>query len=141
MYTKAGTALTAARIEDPGAIIDHKLYWAPVETVAEGRYLTGIFNSETLLKRVTPLQNVGLFGPRDFDKNVFYVAFGPYDNTNSDHVDLVDLVEKAEAVAAQAAVAASFQATRTNVRNALRDAGLIDQIEAAVNRVLPLITA
>lgn len=141
VYTKSGSALAAARIEDPGAIIDHKLYWAPVATVAEGRYLTGILNSETLLKRVTPLQNVGLFGPRDFDKNVFYVAFGPHDNTNPDHIDLVHLVKQAETVAAQVVAAASCQATRTRVRKALSHAGLIHKIEDAVNRVLPVITA
>ena len=139
VYTKAGTALTAARIEDPTAVIDHKLYWAPVTTVAEGRYLTGILNSDTLLKRVTPLQNVGLFGPRDFDKNVFYVAFGPYDSANDAHIELVGLVEQAEDIAATAALGISFQATRKNVRNALRSAGLVDQIEAAVNRILPII--
>ena len=139
VYTKAGTALTATRIDDPTAVIDHKLYWAPVTTVAEGRYLTGILNSETLLKRVTPLQNVGLFGPRDFDKNVFYVAFGPYDDTNDTHNDLVDLVERAEKVAAGVTPGPTFQRTRQNVRDALSDAGLIDQIETAVNRILPVI--
>jgi hypothetical protein len=141
VYTKAGSALTAARIEDPTAIIDHKLYWAPVTTIAEGRYLTGILNSATLLERVTPLQNVGLFGPRDFDKNVFYVAFAPYDPANEKHVALVALVEEAEQVAAQAAAGASFQATRTNVRAALAAASLSNKIEAAVNAVLPVVLA
>lgn len=139
VYTKAGSALTAARVEDPTAIIDHKLYWAPVTTVGEGRYLTGILNSQTLLKRVTPLQNVGLFGPRDFDKNVFYVAFGPYDPGNGDHHALVTLVEQAEQIAQQASLGASFQATRANVRTALAEAGLVGKIEAAVNAILPFV--
>ncbi|TIC86383.1 N-6 DNA methylase [Nocardioides sp. GY 10127] len=139
VYTKSGTALAAARVEDDRAVIDHKLYWAPVASVAEGRYLTGILNSETLLKRVTPLQNVGLFGPRDFDKNVFYVAFGPYDSTNADHQALIDLVEKAEEAAATVPIAAAFTTTRNDIRKALAAKGLLAQIEDVVTRILPVV--
>lgn len=139
VYTSSGNALSAARVDDPTAVIEHKLYWAPVTTAAEGRYLTGILNSTTLLKRITPLQNVGLFGPRDFDKNVFYVAFGPYDTGNSDHLDLVDLVEGAEAAAAAVTAASSFRTTRIRVRAPLAEAGLLERIEDVVNRVLPVI--
>ncbi|MFT4082527.1 MAG: hypothetical protein QM638_08065 [Nocardioides sp.] len=35
------------------------------------------------------MQNVGLFGPRDVDKNVFYVPFGPYDPADPRHSRLV----------------------------------------------------
>lgn len=140
-YTKSGSTLAAARIENPLAVIDHKLYWAPVATVAEGRYLTGILNSETLLARVRPLQNVGLFGPRDFDKNVFYVDFGPYDAANADHQALVALVERAEELAAQIAAARSYRTTRTNIRKALVADGITPDIEAAVNAILPVIQA
>lgn len=141
VYTKAGSSLTAARVEDDTAVIDHKLYWAPVTTVAEGRYLAGILNSETLLVRVTPLQAVGLFGPRDFDKNVFYVNFGPYDSTDADHQTLVGLVQQAETTAAAVKAEPTFQRTRTAIRKALTDAGLAQQIEAAVAKILPVITA
>lgn len=139
VYTKAGSKLTAARVEDSTAIIDHKLYWAPVDSIAEGRYLVGILNSTTLLKRVTPLQNVGLFGPRDFDKNVFYVPFSPYAAGDADHVALVNLVERAETIAALVAPGNSPDATRAAVRESLADAGLTVQLEAAVARVLPVI--
>lgn len=139
VYTKAGSALNAALVEDPTAVIDHKLYWAPVSSRAEGRYLLGILNSVVLLKRVTPLQNVGLFGPRDFDKNVFYVAFGPYDSTNADHAALVGLVERAEDVAGQVEPLATADATRVAVRRALARAGLAEEIEAAVGRILPVV--
>lgn len=139
VYSKSGSALAAARVEDPGAIIDHKLYWAPVASVAEGRYLVGILNSATLLRRVAPLQAVGLFGPRDFDKNVFYVAFGPYDATDPDHVALAAAVERAESLAASVPVGARFQATRASIRQALAEAGLADEIEELVARVLPAV--
>lgn len=139
VYTASGNTLAAARVDDPTAVIEHKLYWAAVASVAEGRYLTGILNSETLLKRVTPLQNVGLFGARDFDKNVFYVAFGPYDASNADHQALVDLVTQAENVAAAVPLAGDFKATRKSVRKALAAQGLLAQIEDVVARVLPVV--
>lgn len=139
VYTKAGSALTAALVQDPAAVIDHKLYWAPVGSLAEGRYLVGILNSEVLLRRVTPLQNVGLFGPRDFDKNVFYVAFEAYDSGNADHAALVNVVERAEEVAANVTPGATADATRVAVRAALTSAGLTEEIEAAVARILPVV--
>lgn len=35
VYTKAGNAITAARVDDADVIIDHKLYWAATNTVDE----------------------------------------------------------------------------------------------------------
>lgn len=139
VYTKSGSNLAAARVEDERGIIDHKLYWAPVVTVAEGRYLVGILNSQTLLDRVRPLQNVGLFGPRDFDKNVFSVPFGSYDSTNADHTRLVELVAEAEALAAGVVIVGAYRATRTAIKRALTEAGLAQQIEDAVNAILPVL--
>lgn len=137
VYTKSGVNLAAARVSDPRAVIDHKLYWAPAQSVAEGRYLTGILNSDLLLKRVRPLQNVGLFGPRDFDKNVFYVPFPPYDSSDPNHRALTDLVKRAETVAATAQVGRSFKATRRAVWQALDADGLKDALEVAVAAILP----
>lgn len=141
VYTKSGSNLAAARVENTRAVIDHKLYWAPVTTTAEGQYLVGILNSNVLLDRVRPLQNVGLFGPRDFDKNVFYVPFPPYDADNPTHRNLVNAVAEAEALAATVTVAASFKTTRRSIKRALLDAGLHDRLEAAVDAVLPKIQA
>ena len=39
VYSKAGTTLAAARLDDPAALVDHKLYWAPARSISEGRYL------------------------------------------------------------------------------------------------------
>jgi predicted RecB family nuclease len=88
---------------------------------------------------VTPLQNVGLFGPRDFDKNVFYVPFEAYDSSNADHAALVNVVERAEEVAANVTPGATADATRIAVRAALTSAGLTEEIEAAVARILPVV--
>lgn len=91
VYSKAGTTLAAARLDNPQAVIDHKLYWAAVDNPDEGRYLVAILNSTTLLQRVQPLQTRGLMGPRDFDKYVFHIPFPTYDPNNSHHRTLVTL--------------------------------------------------
>jgi len=140
-YTKSGSTLAAARIEDARGIIDHKLYWARVDTVAEGRYLVGILNSQILLERTRPLQNVGLFGPRDFDKNLFYVPFPPFDPADTRHSDLADLVRQAEVAAATVALGRTFGATRTAIRGAMSQSGLAQQIEVTVNAILPPVIA
>lgn len=48
VYTKGGIYLAAARVNDPSAVIDHKLYWAAVSGTDEARYLTAILNSDAL---------------------------------------------------------------------------------------------
>jgi hypothetical protein len=52
VYTKTGTNLAAARVEGADAVIDHKLYWAPVRGQAEARYLVAILNSGGMKERV-----------------------------------------------------------------------------------------
>lgn len=63
--------LAAARVSDPAAVIDHKLYWATASTIGEAQYLTAILNSDVLTQLVRPLQARGEHNPRDFDKYIF----------------------------------------------------------------------
>lgn len=100
VYTKSGTTLVAARLPDgERSIIDHKLYWGAFVTIAEARYITGLFNSQVLEDRTRRYQAKGLFGARDFDKYVFRAGIGIFDGTSPNHLALVEIVERAEAVA------------------------------------------
>lgn len=139
VYSASGNTLTASRLTHTEPLIEHKLYWAPVASDDEGRYLVGILNSATLLKRVQPLQARGLFGPRDFDKHVFEVPFGIFDPTDSDHLDLAAVVAEAEDLAASVdvSVAPTFQKARKLIRAAVDRAGINERIEEIVNRILP----
>lgn len=138
VYTKAGSRLTAARIADPHTVIDHKLYWAACSSISEARYLQAILNSDTVLERVQPLQAIGLFGPRDFDKNVFSVAIPTYSPDDPDHQRLAQLGEQAETVASEAAVGTgTFQSKRKLVHARLLRGHLSRSIEEAVERVVP----
>ena len=138
MYTKAGSILTAAVLEDPTAVIDHKLYWASVDTAAEAHYLAAILNSEAILERVRPLQTVGLFGPRDFDKHIFDVPIPVYDSRKDLHLKLSQLGRRASEVADTVDLTdTKFQAARKRVRSTLAEDGVWDEIEAAVLELIP----
>lgn len=139
VYTKSGNRMGSAIVTDTRAIIDHKLYWAPTSTLNEARYLTGILNSTALLHRVKPLQTLGLFGARDFDKYVFRVPFPRYDNTNDLHVRLAAVVAEAEktAVGVDVTSARRFQDARKLIDRALDGCGVTKALEDAVEAVLP----
>lgn len=138
VYTKAGSILTAAVLEDPTAVIDHKLYWAPIETAAEGHYLAAILNSEAILERVRPLQTVGLFGPRDFDKHIFDVPIPVYDSRKDLHLKLSKLGRRASEIASDVDLTdTKFQAARKRVRATLAEDGIWHEIETAVLELIP----
>lgn len=80
---------------DLRAIIDHSLYWTATNSIQKARYLTTIFNSTVLLDRVRPLQTLGIFGARHFDKYVFHVPFPAYSPNNAEHTTLAALAETA----------------------------------------------
>jgi hypothetical protein len=85
VYSKGGMYLAAARVGDPAATIDHKLYWATVSGIDEARYLTAILNSDVLTELVRPLQARGEHNPRDFDKYIFQLPIPLYDPNSGEH--------------------------------------------------------
>jgi hypothetical protein len=142
-YTSSGNRLAAVTVTDERVVVEHSLYWAAVETQSEARYLTAILNSNALLDRVRPLQSLGLFGARHFDKYVFKIPFGRYDRSNSDHVRLVNLTKAAESVAAAADISAAkrFQDARKIIDGDLKSSGVADEIEQLVDSILPVVAA
>ncbi|MFW0161047.1 N-6 DNA methylase [Actinomyces sp. SKVG-SVH-4(1)] len=141
VYTKAGNTITAARVDDVDAIIDHKLYWAATNTVDESRYLVGILNSAAVLERVKPFMAVGLFGPRDVDKNVFRALIQPYDASNQSHIALTEAVAEAEDAASKVNVSETktFKEARKLIRAELEHKALLPKIEALVLDVVPTV--
>lgn len=137
-YSASGSTLTAARILDRDSIVEHKLYWGAVSSDNEARYLVAILNSETLRARVRPLQNLGLFGPRDFDTYVFAVPVPSFDAAREEHHLLAELCAEAENVAEGVDVSGlAFKAARTAIRRELVATNLNYKIEAAVTALLP----
>ncbi|WP_036419141.1 N-6 DNA methylase [Mycobacterium sp. 155] len=138
VYTASGNAIAAAIVRDSRALIEHKLYWAPTMIEAEAHYLAAILNSAPVLANVQPLQAVGLFGPRDFDKHLFTAPFPTYDNEVSLHVQLAELGKRAETEAAKVDISSAntFQQARTLVRAHLDSENILHDIVEAVTQLL-----
>ena len=137
VYTKAGTMLAAAVLED-SQIIDHKAYWTSARIVAEGRYLCAILNSETVRVRIAPMQSKGQWGARDFDNLVWELRIPLYNSAIPLHRELAAAAAKAERVAAAIALpeGAHFTRQRRAIRDALAADGIAARIDALVARLL-----
>jgi hypothetical protein len=138
VYTKAGTLLSAAVLDDPSVIIDHKAYWAVARSMEEARYLTAIVNSASVLARIIPMQPRGWRDPRDFDNLVWELPIPEYDRRVPLHRELADAASKAERVATVVPLreGAHFMRQRRAIRDALAEDGIAATIDALVARLL-----
>ena len=140
VYSKSGMYLAAARISDPTAVIDHKLYWGAVSDLDEARYLTAILNSSVVTMAVRPMQARGEHNPRDFDKYVFQLPIPRYDPSDAEHARLVALAEHAEHIAAATALPdVRFERQRKLIRDVLDRDGVAEDINAIVKALLEII--
>ena len=137
VFAKAGTRPAACLLGGEG-VIDHTLYWAPVESRAEGLYLVAILNSETVRARIVGLQARGEQGPRHFDKLMFTLPIPLFDARIPLHAILAEQAEEAAAVAAGVALAPGlpFRKARGLVRAALRADGIAQRIDVSVEALL-----
>ena len=138
VYSKAGTLMVAALVTDATAVIDHKLYWAQVQSRAEAHYLIAVLTSETARSRVAPLQARGQWGARDFDKVMWTLPIAEFDSDNPLHVALADAGRRAEAVAATVPLKEGvyFVTARRQIRQALAEDGVAGEIDGLVEDLL-----
>jgi len=138
VYAKAGTLPAAAIIGDTRAVIDHMLYWAPVADRREGLYLAAVLGSEAARKRVETLQARGQWGARHFDKVMFTLPIPRFDASVGLHAELAAAGAEAERLAALVDLPddVHFQTARRRVREALAEAGISEQIDGLVRRLL-----
>lgn len=139
LYTKSGTRLAAAIVNRPGVIIDHQLYWMPVRSLSEARYLTAILNAPVTTEFVREYQSIGLFGGRHFDTYPWRLAIPSYEAGNPLHERLVALSEACESTASDIKITGlSFQKVRAAIRRRLDEQGLAEQLNQAVAELLAL---
>jgi hypothetical protein len=138
VYAKGGTLPAACLVRDQSYAIDHMLYWTAPGSIAEGRFLTVLLNSETARKRASTYQARGQFGARHFDKVMFNLPIPRFDAKNKLHRDLAAAAEEAEKIAAAVALpeGVKFQRARRLVRAALAEAGVSTRIDTFVARLL-----
>ena len=138
VYSASGTVPAACVICDEEAIIEHKLYWAAVESAAEANYLCGILNSEIVRSGVADYQSQGQWGARDFDKYIFNMPIPRYDSANALHRRLSEAAETAEDVAGLVPVKEGdyFVSARKRIRAALSEHGIAATLESLVAELL-----
>jgi len=140
VYSASGTLPAAAVLRDPAAICEHALYWTAPENTAEARYLSAVLNSETARRLVAQLQARGQWGARHFDKVMLSLPIPRFDPANGLHRRLAHAAERAERVAAAVPLREDeyFVRTRQRIREALREDGVSQQIDALVAELLRL---
>jgi SAM-dependent methyltransferase len=138
LYAKAGTLMAAVVVTDPAMIVDHMAYWASVRSVAEGRYLAAILNSEHLRAAIAPMQAKGQGGARHFDNLMWELPIPLFDGAIALHQDLAALAAEAERVAAAVPLEAGayFTTQRRAIRAALAATGLAARLDGLVARLL-----
>lgn len=137
VYSASGSNLAACVVRGSTAIVEHKLYWAAVDSLEEARYLCGILNSETLQSGVKQYQSQGQWGARDFDKYVFNLPIPRFDAGNPLHGELAQAAKTAEAIATAVEVKEDehFTRARARVRSALAEHGVAAELERLVGEV------
>jgi len=138
VYNKAGTLLSAATLDDPRVVVDHKAYWAVARSIEEARYLMAILNCATVLTRIIPMQPRGWRDPRDFDNLVWELPIPEFDRRQVLHRELADAASEAERVAAAVLLreGSHFMRERRAIRDALAEDGIAATIDALVARLL-----
>jgi hypothetical protein len=136
-YTKAGTRLSAAIVEDPSVIVDHMAYWSPIRSLDEARYLCVIINSDAALQRVIPMQARGWRDPRHFDNLVWQLPIPEFDGSLDVHRELAAAGTEAETTAAAVVLPdGDYRRKRRAIRDGLASTGLAPRMEALVGRLL-----
>ncbi|MDQ1018847.1 hypothetical protein [Streptomyces afghaniensis] len=83
---------TAALVDDPNAVIEHKLYWGAVATRQEGMYLPAVLNSPYTTEVVRPPMSYGK-DERDIDKAVWELPIPAFDPTDAKHARIAEIGE------------------------------------------------
>lgn len=137
LYAASGTNPAAAILSNGDAVIEHALYWSPVESIEEARYLTVVLNSDTLRRGIADRQARGQWGARHFDK-LLVSSVPRFEERNRIHRGLSRLGERAEQVAAavQLPDALYFVTARRRIRDALATDGVAGEIERLVASAL-----
>ncbi|MEV4001928.1 N-6 DNA methylase [Actinomadura sp. NPDC049753] len=137
VYGKAGMHVAAALVDNPTAVIDHKLYWATVTSRAEGMYLCAILNSPALTDAVRPLMSYGK-DERDIDKHLWKLPIPLYNPDNPVHQRLADLGQTEADLINELDLDTSgnFVALRRSARDALAAGTAAPEIEEIVIELL-----
>lgn len=136
VYSKSAMHVAAAVVTDPYVLVDHKLYWATINSMAEGDYLCAILNSPYLTDLVRPLMSYSK-DERDIDKTVWNLPIPIYDDIDEDHQRLAEIgALHRRAVAELSRESENFVAFRRRVRLTLAQDSAAAEVRRLTERVV-----
>ena len=138
VYGASGMHVTACRVTDGQAIVEHQLNWAAARTIEEARYLCGVLNSVAVTKAVEPFMTSGKGGGRHINSYLWRLPIPLYDASNDLHRNLADFGGQAEQFVTGLDIkpSKSHGWMRAKVREQLAESDLGQSIEESVNRLL-----
>ena len=133
VYPKSGNHFFGATV--PGHIIvDNALYYINFATTAEAQYVTAIIGADCLQGAFRESRNTD----RHYDKHPLRaVPIPAFDPDNDLHSEIALLGGRAETVAAQVPLSGGTARMRTAIRDALREDGVMPDIDRCAKALLP----
>ncbi len=133
VYPKSGNHFFGATV--PGHIIvDNALYYINFATTAEAQYVTAVIGANCLQGAFRETRNTD----RHYDKHPLRaVPIPAYDPADDLHSEIALLGERAETVAAQVPLLGGTARMRTAIRDALREDGVMPDIDRCAKELLP----
>ncbi|MFZ1753159.1 MAG: N-6 DNA methylase [Caldilineaceae bacterium] len=137
VYNSSGMHLAAAKLYDPSAVVNNKLYWCAVRSDREADYLCAILNSPVTTDFVRPLMSYGK-DERDIHKHVWKLPIPEFDEAVPMLSRLADLGAIAARAAAEVEVRENvhFSALRRDIRNAIEGNAETAEIDDVVFELL-----
>ena len=130
--------VTACRVTDEQAIVEHQLNWAAARSVEEARYLCITLNSVTVTKAVEPFMTSGKGGGRHIGSHLWKLPIPLYDASDELHRNLADLGGRAEQFVTGLDIQPSkaHGSMRAKIRQQLAESELGRGIEECVQELL-----
>ena len=138
VYAASGMHVTACRVLDSQAIIEHQLNWAAVQSVHEAQYLCSVLNSVAVTKAVEPFMTSGKGGGRHISSHLLKLPIPLYDPKEQLHGYLAELGNEAEQFVANLTIhpMKAHGSMRAKIRKYLAQSEIGNSIEASVKQLL-----
>ena len=138
VYGASGMHVTACRVTDPQAVVEHQLNWAAARSVEEARYLCTVLNSVAVTKAVEPFMVSGKGGGRHIGSYLWKLPIPLYNASDELHTTLADLGIQAEQFVSELDIKPSkaHGSMRAKIRTQLAESEVGQSIEIAVGTLL-----
>ena len=138
VYGASGMHVTACRVTNEQAIVEHQLNWAAARSVEEARYLCAVLNSVAVTKAVEPFMTSGKGGGRHIGSHLWKLPIPLCDASDELHRNLADLGGQAEqfVTGLDNNSSKAHGHIRAKIRKHLAASDLGQEIEESVRRLL-----